>query len=179
MGTRTLMTAEEFAQMRTAEGEDFELVDGELIRLASAVPLHNKIRRRLERMMEDYFARNPVGELYDEIDCRLSGTVVRRPDLCVFLKNDGRLIDLGKTPIPFAPDIAVEVLSPSEVAMDVNRKVEEYLSGGSREIWVLDYENKQMFVHTNDSIRKVAGKSNMESALLPGFVVTVDVLVEL
>ena len=74
MGTRTLMTAEEFAQMRTAEGEDFELVDGELIRLASAVPLHNKIRRRLERMMEDYFARNPVGELYDEIDCRLSGT---------------------------------------------------------------------------------------------------------
>ena len=44
MSTKTLMTVEQFAQRNTADTEDFELVEGELIPLSSGTPLHSEIR---------------------------------------------------------------------------------------------------------------------------------------
>ena len=44
MSTKTLTTVEQFAQMRTGDTEDYELVDGELIPLSSGTPRHNLIR---------------------------------------------------------------------------------------------------------------------------------------
>ncbi len=75
-----------------------------------------------------------------------------------------------KIPLPFAPDIAVEVLSPSEIAFDVSRKVLQYLVGGSQEVWVLDHENGESFIQTDDGIRLLrGGKAVLETPLLPGF----------
>ncbi len=169
MGTRTLMTTEQYAQLQTSEGESYELVDGELIPLPSAVPRHNKIRRRLERSLEDYLARNPAADIYDEIDCRIADGNIRRPDLSIFLRSTQRLIDDRRTPIPFPPDITAQVLSPSESAMDVNRKVRDYLGAGSKEVWILDHENNEVFVYTNAGIRMLSGKDVLASPLLPGF----------
>jgi Uma2 family endonuclease len=87
----------------------------------------------------------------------------------IFLADRLQEIDLKEIPIPFAPDIAVEVLSPSEAAMDVNRKVREYLAAASKEVWVLDQENGELFVHTKAGIGLIAGADVLESALLPGF----------
>ena len=61
MATKALLTAEEFAQMTTAENEDYELVDGELIPLSSPTPRHKRIRFRIERFVESYFDKNPIG----------------------------------------------------------------------------------------------------------------------
>ena len=75
-----------------------------------------------------------------------------------------------KIPLPFAPDIAVEVLSPSETALDANRKVLEYLAAGSREVWQLDHENGEIFIRTEAGIRLLHGADAvLESPLLPGF----------
>src|SRR6266700_3261656 len=105
------MTAEQFGQMHTADTEDYELVEGELIALPSSTPLHAIVRRRVERLVENYFERNPVGEVFAEIDCRLTDNTVRRPALSIFLGEHSKF-DLNRIPVPFAPDIAVEVLSP-------------------------------------------------------------------
>ena len=51
----------------------------------------------------------------------------RRADLSIFLGDRIKHIDLRRIPIPFAPDIAVEVLSPSEAAVEVKRKTHAYL----------------------------------------------------
>jgi Uma2 family endonuclease len=169
MGARTLLTVEEFAQLRTSETEDFELVEGELIPLSSGTPLHAKIRRRLQRLLEDYFVRNAIGDALDEVDCRLSENIVRRPDLSIFLGERLNQIDWNKIPVPFAPDIAVEVLLPSEGAIDMNRKVRDYLGGGSKEVWILDRDNGEVFVHTKSAIRALVGNDLLESPLLPGF----------
>lgn len=53
MSTRTLMSVEDFAQMTTAETEDFELVEGALIALLSANPLHAKIRQNVEFVLRN------------------------------------------------------------------------------------------------------------------------------
>jgi Uma2 family endonuclease len=120
-------------------------------------------------LLEDYFAQKPVGESFDETDCRISEGTVRRPDISIFLSPRLKQIDLLKVPVPFAPDIAVEVLSPSEAAIDVNRKVREYLSGGSAEVWILDHENGELFVHSKAGIRLLTGADKLASDLLPGF----------
>lgn len=130
--SKTLITAEQFAQMNTAETEDYELVDGELIPLASGGPMHNILRDRLVQFVGNYLDRNPIGGAAGGTDCRINSSIVRRPDLSIFLGDHWQQLDLNRTPVPFAPDIAVEVLSPSEHILEVNRKVRDYLSAEAR-----------------------------------------------
>ena len=172
MGTKMLINAEEFAQMNVPETEDYELVEGELIALPRATPMHAKVRRRLERLMEDYCERSPIGEPFGEIDCRIGDDTVRRPDLSIFLGERRQRIDVNKIPVPYAPNIAVEVLSPSETAIDVHRRVRDYLGAGCKEVWILDQVNGELFVHTAAGIRLIAGNEVLESKLLPGFAAT-------
>ena len=169
MATKALMTVEQFAQMKTADTEDYELVEGELIPLSSGTPKHGKIRSRTERIFENYFEGNPIGDVFVELACRISDDTVRRPDVSVFLGERWRQIDPNRVPAPFAPDIAVEVLSPSESAIEVRRKVREYLRGGSKEVWLLDHTNCEMLIHADAGIRVLQGTDVVESPLLPGF----------
>jgi Uma2 family endonuclease len=169
MSTRTLITAQEFAQMITPETEDYELVEGELIALPGATPMHARIRQNVERLISNYFERNPHGAVFGEVDCRITDDTVRRPDASIFLGGRSQQLDLNKIPVPFAPDIAVEVLSPSESAIDEHRRVRDYLGAGSREVWILDRVNGELFVHTADGIRLLLGNDVLESPLLPGF----------
>lgn len=115
MSTTALMTAEQFALLETADTEDHELVEGELIPLSSGTPLHARIRSRFDRILGDFFARSSLGE----------GDRVTR-------------LDPEAIPVPFAPDIAIEILSASERAVDVSRKAHEYLAAGSKEVWIVD-----------------------------------------
>jgi Uma2 family endonuclease len=92
MSTRTLITAEEFAQMNFPETEDYELVEGELIALPSATPMYAKIRHNVERLVGNYFDRNPLGTVLGEVDCRIADDTVRRPDLSMFLGSSGARI---------------------------------------------------------------------------------------
>lgn len=173
MATKTLMTAEEFAQMETAEDESYELVDGELIPVPSAIPLHAVIRDRMVRLVSNYFEGNTTGGAIGGTDCLISSDTVRKPDLSVFLGERWTELDLYRVPVPFAPDIAVEVLSPSEHAMDVTRKVRDYLSAGSQEVWLLDHDNGELQIRTKTGIRLLEGNDALSSPLLPGFSVSV------
>jgi Uma2 family endonuclease len=174
MSTKALMTVEQFAQMRTADTEDYELVEGELIPLSSGTPRHAEIRDLTGDLIRSYFRSNRLGKVYAEIDCLLQDDEVRRPDLSIFLNDRLSLIDLDRIPAPIAPDIAVEVLSPSEGAIDLRHKVRDYLRGGSREVWLLDHSNGEIQVITTAGIRILAGSDVLESPLLPGFTVTAD-----
>ena len=169
MSTTALMTAEQYAHLRTGETEDYELVEGELIALPSGTPLHAKIRDETGYLVRGYLKRNSIGAVYCEIDCRISEYSVRRPDLSIFLGERAALLEPNKIPVPFPPDIAVEVLSLSEAAVDVNRKVLEYLAAGTGEVWLLDHANAELFVQTNAGVRLLRAGGVLESPLLPGF----------
>ena len=171
--TTNLLTAEQFAQLETAEDEHFELIEGELIALSSPTPLHAEICYRMERRVRDYFEHQASGIAFRDIDCLLSSNTVRRPDLSIFLAARAPLIDLKKVPVPFPPDIAVEVISPSELAIQVHRKALDYLRAGSQEVWLLDPENGEIFVQKDAGIRLLRGSEALDSPLLPGFTVSV------
>lgn len=173
MNTATLMTVEQFAQMKTADTEDHELVKGELVPLPSGSPRHNAIRDNVGCALRGYFSSMLSGKALAETSCQISDDVVRRPDFAVFLGEHSGQFDPDWIPVPFAPDIAIEILSPSEAAVDVNRKALEYPGAGCNEVWIMDPENNLVFVRTSGDIRLVPGDGALESPLLPGFSQTV------
>ena len=173
MSTKTLITVEQFGQMHFADTEDYELVEGELVPLSSGTYRHNRSRDLLGHLLWVYFKGNSIGEAVAENDCRVTSDKVRRPDLSIFLGDRLRQIDLDKIPAPFAPDIAIEVLSSSEGVMEVRGKVREYLNAGSVEVWLLDHANREVQVHTQAGIRVLQATDVLETPLLPGFRVAV------
>jgi Uma2 family endonuclease len=176
MTAKHSISVEEFAQMETADDEAYELVDGELIPLASASPLHGLIRDRITHLIWSYFERFPVGGSISEIDCRLARNTVRRPDLAIFLGDRWQQLSLKAVPVAIAPDIAVEVYPPSEHVIDSARKVRDYLNSGTQEVWLLDPENLEFQVRTKSGIRLLGESDVLETALLPGFSASVSTL---
>jgi Uma2 family endonuclease len=171
------MTVEQFAQMHTADTEDYELVDGELIPLSGGTYRHNKIRDLIGHLLWAYFKGNPIGEAVGENDCLVNDGSVRRPDLSIFLGERLKQIDQDKIPSPIAPDIAVEVVSRSENASELYRKTREYLRAGTKEVWTLDPANSELEIRTIAGVRLLQESDVLESPLLPGFTARVGDLI--
>lgn len=97
--------------------------------------------------------------------------MVRRADASVIRRSRlaGVAADAGTTPIP--ADLAVEVLSPHDLASRVSRKVKLYLDNGFRVVWVVDPEVRTVAVYTADAPGRVLREGDEIDAgdLLPGF----------
>jgi Uma2 family endonuclease len=163
------MSVEEFAAMPREDAVRYELVKGELVPLASATPLHAWLRDELVFQLKTYLRAQRIGIALSEVDCRTIDDTVRKPDVSYLSRERWLLVDPARIPLPFAPDIAVEVLSPSEKAVEVNRKVAEYLVAGSVEVWVIDPQNIEVLVRSAHGVRVMGAGEGLESALLPGF----------
>jgi len=57
--------------------------------------------------------------------------------------------------------------------METRGKVREYLSAGSSEVWLFDYSNGEVQIHTRAGIRVLQGGDLLETSVLPGFSVAV------
>lgn len=80
-----------------------------------------------------------------------------------------RLEDVGIMPIP--PDFAVEVISPNDLAREVNKTVEEYLAAGFKLIWVVSPEMRMVDVyHADGGIARLrANDAITAESVLPEF----------
>jgi Uma2 family endonuclease len=163
------MSVEEFAAMPREEAVRYELVKGELVPLPSGTLRHAWIRDGLTAQLRSYLDAQRIGIAATEVDCRTIDDTVRRPDLSYFSRERWLLVDPDRIPLPFAPDIAIEILSPSEKAVEVNSKVAEYLAAGSGEVWVIDAENIEVLVRSVSGVRRFGAGERLESPLLPGF----------
>jgi len=67
----------------------------------------------------------------------------------------------------------VEILDPLDELGPLTRKIREYLSAGTHEVWVLDRENCEATVRTKSKARILEGTELLETPLLPGFSVSV------
>jgi Uma2 family endonuclease len=98
---------------------------------------------------------------------------VRVPDVA-FVRAD-RIPPCGvKGFFQGAPDLAVEVVSPSDPPADVAAKSQEWLSGGGRMVWVVDPESRTVAVHTAASVTVLGESETLNGGdVLPGFSVAV------
>lgn len=68
-----------------------------------------------------------------------------------------------------APELAIEVVSPTDKAVQLKAKVEKYLQGGSRTVWVVFPDSESVTVYSGDSLRELKRGQTIEDPLLPGF----------
>lgn len=147
MTTKTLMSIEEYDALPEKEGVKYELSEGELITVAASPRLfHNRVRDRLGRRLAIFVEEHSLGEVTIETDFQLSEGVVRIPD-AAFLRADRlRGIDPRRR-VEGAPDLAVEVVSPSDDPEDLVLKIQQYLHSGARAVWVLYPEARVAYLY--------------------------------
>src|SRR5258708_31198670 len=149
MGTTTRATFEEFqkAQGAAPEGVRYELDEGELVVTPSPTPLHNIVRYRLRRAVTDFVQKNSLGIVLDETDFRLSAHVLRKPDVTFIVDESLRDFDFKHTPVDIPPALAVEVISPTNLAQDTLKKVHQHLAAGSHAVWLVYPDFRLIAVH--------------------------------
>ena len=121
------------------DGYRHELEAGFLLSEPLPTPRHDRVRRRLEQILDAFVTRHRLGEVFGEAGFVLARDpdTVRGPDLS-FVSAE-RLVGLDDTRFfEGAPDLAVEILSPSNRPYQVRAKVADYLAAGSRIVWVID-----------------------------------------
>ena len=68
-----------------------------------------------------------------------------------------------------APDLAIEVVSPTDTACHQKSKLDAYLENGAKTVWVVFPDGRSMMVHTLASVRELKAHQKIEDELLPGF----------
>jgi Uma2 family endonuclease len=150
--TTTKLTFEEFQDLPEQEGTRYELDEGELVMEPSPSFLHNRIRDRIAARLSEFVKAHRLGEVIVEMDFRLADRTVRNPDVAFVTAEHLARIDVDRSPVEGAPALAVEVISPSNLAQDTAKKVEQYLSAGTRVVWVVYPSLRLIEVHRQGSI---------------------------
>lgn len=172
------MTAEQFDALPEEEGRKWELLDGELIELASATPKHNRILMRLSSQINTFAESRKLGVILPETDLAVRANTRLRPDFGFFSAKTWQEVDLNRVPVLQTPDIAVEIISPSETATTVHRKVDAYLKWGVQEVWLIEPEIRTVFVHTLAGAQRLSEGAFLTSELIPGWRVQIADLFE-
>ncbi|XWX02861.1 Uma2 family endonuclease [Aggregatilineales bacterium SYSU G02658] len=177
--------------MRLQAEQPFELLFGERVDKIPSPLVHSLIIRFLFLRLNAFATQHELGEVfqettYAELDKDKSWVEgARIPDVMSLSKE--RVREYTSSPdfsviMPFgiAPDLTVEVLSPSEKAVDINRKVKVDRGLGVRLIWIVDPFQKIVVEHTlRGTIRQLELGSTLEGAdVLPGFALPLAELFE-
>jgi Uma2 family endonuclease len=162
------MTAEQFDALPQEEGRRCELLDGELIEMPTATARHNVIQTRLTMALYPKVVVDGGGGVLTATEFAF-GENRFQPDLAVLLHEKWINVEQDRSPVLIIPDIAVEIVSPSEVVNKLERKVAVYLDKSVAEVWVINLSLRHMYVHTADSVRKLRNTDTLETPLLPGW----------
>jgi Uma2 family endonuclease len=179
MGTQTLLTLEQFDDLPVVDGVLYELDQGEVLTMTEPMPRHNVTRDRIGRFLGNFVEQHSLGMVFLETGYQLSPETVRIPDVSFVPANHMRDVDLDRR-IVGAPALAIEVVSPTDLAQGLARKVEQYLAAGAHEVWVVYPLLREVHVFRAGGVASVLGPDDVLEApdLLPGFAVKVALLFE-
>jgi Uma2 family endonuclease len=143
---QSLTTWEEFLRLpeRPETGKRYELQDGEVVVVPPARPLHIKLQKRIERLLEA--VAGDQGVVTIEFPYRpVPNLQYWFADVAYIPQADWDALPPDEYPV-YAPPLIVEVLSPSNTAVKVNRQRIVALSAGTVEFWVVDAEERSVQV---------------------------------
>ena len=171
MGNTTtgLMTFEEFERLPDHE-ESFklELLDGELMQMPPAITVHMRIVKQFflilmrgVELLQNAGRAGDLGEVFPETGYRF-GRNWLVPDVSITHAGQAE----GKY-LEGAPALAVEVISDSNTAKQMHKKVVAYIENGAREVWVAYPDTRSVIVHRGKNATEVSGV--LTTDLLPGF----------
>ncbi|WP_027363914.1 Uma2 family endonuclease [Desulfotruncus alcoholivorax] len=130
-----LYTYEDYLKIN--DDNQYELIGGELILVPAPKTIHQRVKGRLVWFITNFVRNNNLGEVYDApTDVVLSATEKPQPDILFISAN--RLNIITEDNIKGAPDLVVEILSPSTASRDKVEKSRLYYKYGVKEYWIVD-----------------------------------------
>ncbi|MBI2566801.1 MAG: Uma2 family endonuclease [Candidatus Schekmanbacteria bacterium] len=165
-----LISADEFERIAHRYGRS-ELIDGRVVELPPAGLEHGAIESSISAILRAFIRKHRLGYVgTGEVGCKLPSGRVRAPDV-LFVRQD-RLKDVQlRRFLPFAPDLAVEVVSPDDSAREVREKASEWIAAGSEQVWAVDPGTCTVTVYERGVPPRVCGEGATVdgSSILPGF----------
>jgi len=168
-----LLTAEEFYQLpEPEEGGKLELIDGRVMHEMPVSSEHGAIVMLLGRILGTFVAAHKLGRLMSKTGflLRRSPDVVLAPD--VSFVSRATITERGLPRegwVPYPPDLAIEVVSPSNLDVDVAYKVEQYLNADVTRVWVVRPRTKTVTVHLPDHTARTLLPGNSLTSQDAGF----------
>jgi Uma2 family endonuclease len=180
MAVQSVFTLEQLARMPEDELRH-EIDEGELIEMTRPKRRHGRLQARIARLLGAHVENRQLGEVLTE-----SGFVLQRnpdtlrgPDVA-FVRAE-RLAGLAEDEwIEGAPDLVVEIVSPSDTARQMGRKVQQYLAAGTRAVWIVYPDIQSVWVfESSGQGRLVEGDTVLSSPNAPpGFEIPVREIFE-
>ena len=133
--------------LTTPEDERYELLDGDLIMVPAPNLKHQKVQGRLHYKLIQFILERELGELLlAPCDVYLSDTNVVQPDLLFVSREREHLLSDGQK-VRGAPDLVIEILSPSSADTDRGGKRDLYGAHGVTEYWLVDPIAETVSIH--------------------------------
>lgn len=176
MTATTKLTLAEFLRLpETKPASEYE--DGEVCRKTMPTAWHGLIQRLLSFVFTVYLRENLIGEAGPEIRCIFGPTGGERAYVPDYVFIVGAPPGFSPTDGPYtgAPDLAVEILSPSDRMTRVRRKLRFYLENGVRLVWLIDPDDRTVTVMTTTASSTTLFEDDELAGgdVLPGFHVRV------
>jgi len=169
-----LLTAEEFARRpKPGDGSREELVRGEVVTMPPPSFRHCEIQTNIACLIQPFVRKNKLGRVTVESGVKTDEDPdsVRGPDVAFW---GVERLPAGTTPLVYADfpaDLVVEVLSPTNSHHKMEDKVREYINHGSRMVWVVDPQEKNVTIYRKASEGRLLWEDAVISGedVIPGF----------
>jgi Uma2 family endonuclease len=140
-----LFTAEDYKNLPET-GPRYQLVQGDLIVAPAPNRYHQEISGNLEFIFRAYLKEHPIGKVYHApFDVYLDEHNIFQPDILFVSKERSGI--LTRQGAEGAPDLIIEILSPSSARLDLDRKRKVYARHGVIELWIIVPETRQVQVY--------------------------------
>jgi len=176
VATRPLTIAEFEAEARDGL---WELIDGAPIAVTPSAGLSSMIASRIAGHVFVYLGRHPIGHQFSSdagFVLFADQPTVRSPDFAVVLRT--RLPEVPASFVPIPPDLAVEVLSPTDRLSEALSKIAMYLEAGIPLVWLIDPVNRTATIFQQDKVPVTIGADGVLDGeeVLPGFTLSLATL---
>jgi Uma2 family endonuclease len=167
-------TATEKDLLRILDHEDVlaELIDGTIVEKPMATR-ESMLAADLIFQLKLYLRANDLGDVTaPDGTLRLEVGQIRAPDIAFIRWNHlpGKLYPSEPIASLF-PDLAIEILSPSNTRGEMERKLLDYFKSGTETVWLIDPDTRSAEIHTSDGESMHVGESDAldGGTVLPGF----------
>jgi Uma2 family endonuclease len=177
MAVQVRMTAEQLAELTDDRYKKSELVKGELIVMSPTGFEHGIVSARIAQILNDFVRARGLGYICGAetgFILQRNPDTVRAPDVAFVRKE--KVSTLPTSFAEFAPDLAVEIVSPADRSSEMEQKISEYLAAGTRLVWVVYPMTKTVYVYgPGRAVQRLSASETLSGEdVLPGFSITVS-----
>jgi Uma2 family endonuclease len=182
--TRKVWTEAEL-QALPADGYNYELVDGELVMSPKNNFYHGNLCTRLLVALENHNRAHRLGAVLDSsTGFWMKNRNCRAPDISFVTKARLRSAGFSRTTsrfFPGGPDLAVEILAPSNTRPDMDARLKDFFASGTQLAWLIHPEDQFVEVCHSLTDRNILGPGAFLDGenLLPGFQLSIADLFQL